>query len=136
MQRSKVDIGMFYDGRCGTSSYGGLFNPMTLQPLKAYWAFTSFNEIYRLKNEVFSSSDTEHVYVCAAAAQDEGAVMIVNFTEKECPVELDLGDRTITSCRLTDEAFDFAPVTFRNALPPNSVILLTVRPLREKNNRK
>ena len=136
MQRSKVDIGMFYDGRCGTSSYGGLFNPMTWQPLKAYWAFTSFNELYRLKNEVFSSSDTENVYVCAAAAQDEGAVMIVNFTEKECPVELDLGDRTITSCRLTDEAFDFAPVTFRNALPPNSVILLTVRPLREKKNRK
>ena len=136
MQRSKVDIGMFYDGRCGTSSYGGLFNPMTLQPLKAYWSFTSFNEIYRLKNEVFSSSDTENVYVCAAVAQDEGAVMIVNFSEKECPVELDLGDRTITSCRLTDEAFDFAPVTFRNALPPNSVILLTVRPLREKKNRK
>ena len=127
MQRSKVDIGMFYDGRCGVSSYGGLFNPMTLQPLKAYWAFTSFNELYRLKNEVLSESDTENVYVCAAADGDDAAVMIVNFTEKECPVELDLGGKSIASCRLTDETFNFAPVTFRNALPPNSIILLTVR---------
>ena len=35
MQRSKVDIGMFYDGRCATGKHGGLFNPMTLQPLKS-----------------------------------------------------------------------------------------------------
>ena len=53
--------------------------------------------------------------------------MIVNFTEKECPAELDLGGKSIASCRLTDETFNFAPVTFRNALPPNSIILLTVR---------
>ena len=127
MQQSKVDIGMFYDGRCATGKHGGLFNPMTLQPLKSYWAFTSFNELYRLKNEMFSASDTKNVYVCAAADRDEAAVMIVNFSEQECPVELDLGGKTITSCRLTDAAFDFAPVMFRNALPPHSIILLTVR---------
>ena len=100
---------------------------VTLQPLKSYWAFTSFNELYRLKNEMFSASDTKNVYVCAAADRDEAAVMIVNFSEQECPVELDLGGKTITSCRLTDAAFDFAPVMFRNALPPHSIILLTVR---------
>ena len=127
MQQSKVDIGMFYDGRCATGKHGGLFNPMTLQPLKSYWAFTSFNELYRLKNEVFSVSDTKNIYVCAAADRDEVAVMIVNFSEQECPVELDLGGKTITSCRLTDAAFDFAPVMFRKALPPHSIILLTVR---------
>ncbi|MBQ6597992.1 MAG: hypothetical protein IJH79_10615, partial [Lentisphaeria bacterium] len=117
----------FYDGRCGVSTYGGLFNPMTLQPLKAYWAFTSFNELYRLKNEVFSESDTENVYVCAAANGDDAAVMIVNFTEQECPVELDLRGKSIASCRLTDETFNFAPVVFRDTLPPNSIILLTIR---------
>ena len=127
MQQSKVDIGMFYDGRCATGKHGGLFNPMTLQPLKSYWAFISFNELYRLKNEVFTVSDTKNVYVCAAADQDEAAVMIVNFSEQECPLELDLGGKTITSCRLTDAAFDFVPVSFRNVLPPHSIILLTVR---------
>ena len=129
MQRSKVEIGMFYDAQCGVSPYGGLFNPLTRQVLKAYWAFCSFNELYRRKNEVFSSSDTENVYVCASSGTEEegSAVMIVNNSQKEQSLELDLGGKSILSCRLTDETFDFAPVVFRNALPPFSVMLLLVR---------
>ncbi|MBP5181866.1 MAG: hypothetical protein J6331_02440, partial [Lentisphaeria bacterium] len=93
------------------------------------WAFCSFNELYRRKNEVFSSSDTENVYVCASSGTEEegSAVMIVNNSQKEQSLELDLGGKSILSCRLTDESFDFAPVVFRNALPPFSVMLLLVR---------
>ena len=127
MQNSPVDIGMFYDARCGTSIYGGLFNPMTLRPLKSYWAFPAFNELYRRKDQVEAESDTEDLYVAAAAGDPEGAVLIVNFRNETLDLELDLGGKEITSCRLTDDAYEYGLCNFSGKLNPYSVILLTVR---------
>ena len=127
MQNSPVDIGMFYDARCGTSIYGGLFNPMTLRPLKSYWAFPAFNELYRRKDQVEAESDTEDLYVAAAAGDPEGAVLIVNFRNETLDLELDLGGKEITSCRLTDDAYEYGLCNFSGKLNPYSVTLLTVR---------
>ena len=127
MQNSPVDIGMFYDARCGTSIYGGLFNPMTLRPLKSYWAFPAFNELYRRKDQVEAESDTEDLYVVAAAGDPEGAVLIVNFRNETLDLELDLGGKEITSCRLTDDAYEYGLCNFSGKLNPYSVTLLTVR---------
>ena len=127
MQNSPVDIGMFYDARCGTSIYGGLFNPMTLCPLKSYWAFPAFNELYRRKDQVEAESDTEDLYVAAAAGDPEGAVLIVNFRNETLDLELDLGGKEITSCRLTDDAYEYGLCNFTGKLNPYSVTLLTVR---------
>lgn len=127
MQNSPVDIGMFYDARCGTSIYGGLFNPMTLRPLKSYWAFPAFNELYRRKDQVEAESDTEDLYVVAAAGDPEGAVLIVNFRNETLDLELDLGGKEITSCRLTDDAYEYGLCNFTGKLNPYSVTLLTVR---------
>lgn len=127
MQNSPVDIGMFYDARCGTSIYGGLFNPMTLRPLKSYWVFPAFNELYRRKDQVEAESDTEDLYVAAAAGDPEGAVLIVNFRNETLDLELDLGGKKITSCRLTDDAYEYGLCNFTGKLNPYSVTLLTVR---------
>ena len=127
MQNSPVDIGMFYDARCGTSIYGGLFNPMTLRPLKSYWVFPAFNELYRRKDQVEAESDTEDLYVAAAAGDPEGAVLIVNFRNETLDLELDLGGNDITSCRLTDDAYEYGLCNFSGKLNPYSVTLLTVR---------
>lgn len=127
MQNSPVDIGMFYDARCGTSIFGGLFNPMTLRPLKSYWAFPAFNELYRRKDQVEAESDTEDLYVAAAAGDPEGAVLIVNFRNETLDLELDLGGKEITSCRLTDDAYEYGLCNFTGKLNPYSVTLLTVR---------
>ena len=127
MQNSPVDIGMFYDARCGTSIYGGLFNPMTLRPLKSYWVFPAFNKLYRRKDQVEAESDTEDLYVAAAAGDPEGAVLIVNFRNETLDLELDLGGKEITSCRLTDDAYEYGLCNFTGKLNPYSVTLLTVR---------
>lgn len=127
MQNSPVDIGMFYDARCGTSIYGGLFNPMTLRPLKSYWVFPAFNELYRRKDQVEAESDTEDLYVAAAAGDPEGAVLIVNFRNETLDLELDLGGKEIMSCRLTDDAYEYGLCNFTGKLNPYSVTLLTVR---------
>lgn len=127
MQNSPVDIGMFYDARCGTSIYGGLFNPMTLQPLKSYWVFPAFNELYRRGDQVLAESDTEDLYVAAAAGDPEGAILIANFRNETLDLELDLGGKEITSCRLTDDAYNYGLCNFTGKLNPYSVTLLTVR---------
>ena len=127
MQNSPVDIGMFYDARCGVSVYGGLFNPMTLQPLKSYWAFPAFNELYRRGDQVWAESDTEDLYVAAAAGDPEGAILIVNFRNETLDLELDLGGKEITSFRLTDETYNYGLCNFTGKLGPYSFALLTVR---------
>ncbi len=127
MQNSPVDVGMFYDARCGTSIFGGLFNPMTLQPLKAYWAFPAFNELYRRKDQVVAESDTENLYVAAAVGDLESAVLIVNYRDETLELDLDLGGKEITSCRLTDAAYNYGLCNFTGKLNPYSITLLTVR---------
>ncbi len=47
MQNSPVDMLNYYDGQLETA-YGGLFNPLTYQPFKAYYVFRAFNTLYRL----------------------------------------------------------------------------------------
>ena len=47
MQNAPVDLLMYYDGTL-ESSYGGMFNPLTRTPFKAYHAFRGFNELYKL----------------------------------------------------------------------------------------
>lgn len=47
MQHSPVDMLNYYDGQLETS-YGGLWNPLTYQPFKAYHVFRAFNELYVL----------------------------------------------------------------------------------------
>ena len=118
---------MFYDARCGVSVYGGLFNPMTLQPLKSYWAFPAFNELYRRGDQVWAESDTEDLYVAAAAGDPEGAILIANYRNETLDLELDLGGKEITSFRLTDETYNYGLCNFTGKLGPYSFALLTVR---------
>ncbi len=47
MQNTATDLLCYYDGQLETA-YGGLWNPMTYKPLKAYHVFRAFNELYRL----------------------------------------------------------------------------------------
>ncbi len=47
MQNTSVDMLCYYDGQL-ESSYGGLWNPLTYKPFKAYYTFCAFNELYRL----------------------------------------------------------------------------------------
>ncbi len=127
MQNSPVDVGAFYDARCGTSCYGGLFNPMTYQPLKAYYALTSFNELYQRKNQVYATSDTENVFVAAAANEWDIAVFISNFSGQEQPLELDLNGKKVVYGRITDDTRDNALTELPQTLPPYSILLLVAR---------
>ena len=105
MQASSLDSAMFYDARFGTSVYGGLFHPMTRQPLPAYYAFMAFNTLYQRKDEVrISLQNDMECYACAAIGPDgSGAVVAVNVTDTVQRLHIDLGGKTLRSVRIITE---------------------------------
>ncbi|MHC1695165.1 MAG: hypothetical protein AB9835_07815 [Eubacteriales bacterium] len=89
MQRAHVDICMYYDGQVH-SSYGGMFNPITKDVFKAYYAFKAFNELYMLGHEVHCEGEGQGVFALAATDGKECAVLLVNANEIDMEVKLDL----------------------------------------------
>lgn len=84
MQNSSVDLLMYY-GAMAESSYGGLFNPITNTPFKAYHTMVAFNRLYQLGTQ-YALLDTAEggkltsgVYALAAGdGHDRRAILVVN----------------------------------------------------------
>ena len=90
LQKTNASVLNFYDGRIGASSYGGLFNCESRMPYPAYYTLMSFNEAFRLKNEVTTESDDPVVYVCGASDGKHGVLLLANTADKEREVEFEL----------------------------------------------
>ena len=87
-QDAPIDMAMYYNSRV-TSSYGGLFDPLTWEPTKCFYAFKAFGELYKLENQNFTESDDSEVFAVAASKGKEVAVMISNFSEENKPFRLE-----------------------------------------------
>ena len=125
-QHLGLTTALIYDARCGIGNYSPLFNPMTYKPHKAYYALKCFNELYRLKTEVKSSSDDSNVYVMAAGDSAGGAVLVANISKKPVPFAPDLGGHKVLSCRITDATRTDAEISAPSELPPHAFVLLKV----------
>jgi hypothetical protein len=83
MQHAPVDMLMYYDGSF-ESTYGGMFDPVTRTPFKAYHTFRAWGELYRLGTQypIEGIRDgnrlTDTLYAVAAGNQTERAVLLVN----------------------------------------------------------
>lgn len=92
MQNSPVDMLSYYDGYMDTS-YGGMFNPLTRSPFKAYYSFKAFNALYRLGDQCSLQGErkdgqiTDGVYALAAMNGEKTAVLLSN-TSETCIVTL------------------------------------------------
>ncbi len=129
-QNSPVDMLMYYDAR--PSFYNGLFDFYTLRPLKGYYAFTMFNDLYRMRMQVKSSSDDDEIYtVCAKDGDGNRAAYVVYFTNRPDAEEKTIGieaEGTFDVYTL-DEAHNkekTGTVTLPGmiAMQPNTVVLL------------
>ncbi|MBE7060149.1 MAG: hypothetical protein E7389_04955 [Ruminococcaceae bacterium] len=91
-QKSTIDMLMYYDAR--PCVFNGLFDFYTFKPLKGYYPFCMFSELYDLKNEVYSGSSHKDINIVAAAEGDRKAAMLTYYSadksaqEKEITVEL------------------------------------------------
>lgn len=90
MQKTSVSMMNFYDARIGYSIFSGMFNPDTGTPYPTYFAFMSFNRLYRLKNEVKTYSDNDNIFVGAATDGNKKVILLSNINDKAMTVEFDI----------------------------------------------
>lgn len=120
-----VDTAMFYDARFGTSIYGALFNPLTAQPLPTYYAFTAFNRLYALGDQVaLTSDDADGVYAVAAKKEKTGCVVIGNTNKQAVPLCIDAGV-CASEWILTANGEIEQPTAPLTELPAESILCIT-----------
>lgn len=90
MQDTKTTLLCYYDARCGVSYYGGMFNPLTRKPEKAYYAFTAFNELYKLGTQVKKEGGARGVYAQGATDGKNRAVLFTNESVEDAKIRTDL----------------------------------------------
>lgn len=123
-QNEAVDTACFYDARLGPSLYGGMFNPMTHEPLCSYYTFGFFNELYKLGTQVKAEcTDDKDVYCVSACDGKTVATIIVNTSASVKPIKIELDGR-MTECKLLAEKLIPEDVACPAELPPESVLLI------------
>ena len=120
-QNAPLDSAMFYDARLGVSVYGSMFNPLTKEPFKTYYAFKAFNELYKLGEQVKLECDTERVYAVAAKKDGKACVVVANPYLSELPIEIISGGKII-KCVITDEDNTEEVTALPDVLPHNSFL--------------
>ena len=104
MQDTRMAMMCYYDARLGISMYGGLFHPMTYEPLCTYYSFKAFGKLYELGTQVAAECDEKDVYVLAAAGESGCGLLIAN-TGRSTEIRLDTGKKL--RGYLIDEDHDF-----------------------------
>ena len=78
MQNTSTDLMCYYDGGLGYSAYGGLFNPDTGHPYRAYYALAMFGKLYALSEQVEAHSSDAGVHLLAARKGRRAVVVLSN----------------------------------------------------------
>ena len=78
MQNEKTEMLCYYDARLQASAYGGLFAPLTYEPVCTYYSLYAFGELYALGTQVECSCTEEGIYAIAATDGEKKAILIVN----------------------------------------------------------
>ena len=106
-QKSPIDLFMYYDARPNTG-FNGLFEAATLKPMKPYYSFIAFNELYKLGLETKSESDDNDVSVLSAKG-DKKAVLISYYSKEDAEdkiVELTLAGFDKTNNKISYKLLD------------------------------
>ena len=143
-QNGPVDSAAIYDARCGVGTYSPLFNPLTYEPHKAYYAFTAFHELRKrgtavevnMNHEIHKTHET--LYAAAAISSLPSslspltsslplAVMVANPGDDAVPFSLEISGgirrRTVESCRITDKDHTDVETAMPRELPPHSFLV-------------
>ena len=125
MQHLPIDDAELYDARCGMGPYSPLFNPITYEPRKPYYGLKAFNELYQLGNEVKVTGVPKGMYAAAAQKGTKRALMLVNISEKEIPLDIDFGVKPkAVKCFCVDDAHDYDEIPLPDKIADNTVLLI------------
>ncbi len=97
----------------------------TVKPLKPFYAFKAFNELYKLGDAVEAVSDTRSVKACAAKGSGKNAVLISNYNGEDTEVEIELAGLVDNKLEvlLTDETHTFERVAAYELSGDTKIIL-------------
>ncbi len=80
-QGCDLDMMMYYDAR--PSGFNGLFSPYFYEPLKTYYAFSYFRDVFKLENALVIPSSNDNVYAVGSTNGTESAVALTYFTPQD-----------------------------------------------------
>lgn len=133
-QPTCLDLLMYYYVQPG--SFNGVFDYYTYRPLKGYYVFKMFNQLYRLGTSCQVTCNEDGIYAVAAKDQNgKSAVMVCYYTdESEKPAKKTLSLELLSGAAeyqlyLLDDQHSAEPTatvscTDTVTLQPNTVILL------------
>ncbi len=91
MHETKMSMMCYYDARIDISVYGGLFNPLTLEPFCTYYSFKAFGKLYAMGNQVEVTGEPgDGLYAMAATNGTKHGILITNIGEEK-EIETNLG---------------------------------------------
>ncbi len=76
-----IDMLMYYDAR--PCAMNGLFDFYTMRPLKGYYPFYIYANLYEMGNQVKSVSDDKDIYVVSAKNGNKAGIMITYYSEDD-----------------------------------------------------
>jgi hypothetical protein len=85
----------------------------TVKPIKGFYAFKAFNELYKMGEGMNAECGDGDVYACAAKGNGKNAVMVANYSETDTTVTLSLSglcDRSL-ELRMMDGDHNFEIMT-------------------------
>ena len=110
-----IDMLMYYDAR--PSEWNGLFDFYTLEPIKGYYAFYIFANLYEMGVQIKSFSGDKDIYAVGAKGNGKCGVAVTYYTENDNEgtktVELEIEGADIASLKayLVDESNTYTPNT-------------------------
>ncbi|MBO5212141.1 MAG: hypothetical protein J6B60_01225 [Clostridia bacterium] len=108
-----IDMLMYYDAR--PTAFNGLWDFYTYEPLKGYYAFYAYANLYELGTQAENISDDENVYVVSAKNAEKVGAMITYYTEndnensKYITIDVAGWDMSKAKIYLTDENNTYTP---------------------------
>ena len=76
-----IDMLMYYDAR--PCAMNGMFDFYTMRPLKGYYPFYIYANLYEMGNQVKSVSDDKDIYVVSAKNGNKAGIMITYYSEDD-----------------------------------------------------
>jgi hypothetical protein len=141
--KTSIDVATYFEADV-VKEWCGLFTvdkmsigktKASVAPLKPFYAFKAFNELYKLKNEVALDCEDQNIQVAAASDGERASLMAVNYSKEEKCVCFELcglpsGKYDV---RIVDESRTFetlqsfdtcGEVKLNFTMPPNSFIAI------------
>ena len=123
MHATNTDMLFYYDSRLIASAYGGLFAPLTYEPVCTYYAFKAYGELYALGGQAELSA--EGCYAIAATNGDRCSILISNYSENENLISIS-GAEGLTAYLIDENNYMISVKTSDNklTLAPNQVVFM------------